>query len=169
MCVWNEKCQFFPNGVVWWLGLATWLSRESELQFNCMARPEVLSCSAPAGVTLQLPCMFHTCASFGDLPVARFSRKALLSAHSWAFFHILSHTTLTWFPPKYRVLNAELQKKWHRIKLTKWLINFNLTKASSRKQKNTIFGSYCQYYCRYHTSHVVVMLVWSTPQLRRRK
>ena len=27
----------------------------------------------------------------------------LLSAQSWTFLHTLSHTTLTWFPPKYRV------------------------------------------------------------------
>ena len=28
---------------------------------NCLARLEVLSCSAPAGVTLQLSSMLHTC------------------------------------------------------------------------------------------------------------
>ena len=63
-------------------GLVTWPCDLTESQSNCLARPEVLSCSAPAGVTLQLPCMFHTCASFGDLLAARSSREALLSAHS---------------------------------------------------------------------------------------
>ena len=29
--------------------------------------------------------------------------RPYLSAHSWAFLHTLSHTTLTWFSPKYRV------------------------------------------------------------------
>ena len=102
-------------------------------------------------------------------PIARSSHEALLSAHSWAFLHTLSHTTLIWIPPKYKVskywitsklarnkeallsahfwtfftlshtvsvheshlntgfLNAELQVNWHGIKLTKWLIKFNLT------------------------------------------
>ena len=27
-------------------------------------------------------------------------------AQTWAFLHNLSHTTLTWFPPKYRVTNC---------------------------------------------------------------
>ena len=45
---------------------------------NYLARLEVMSCSATANVTLQLPCMLHTCANFGDLLVAR----PFLSVHT---------------------------------------------------------------------------------------
>ena len=66
--------------------LATRARDYNESRANCLARLEVLSCSAIAGVTLQLPCMLHTCASFGDLPVVRQSRdlvaRPFLSAHS---------------------------------------------------------------------------------------
>ena len=106
-----QKVRFVTNRVVWRLGLVTWLSRESLLRVNCLAQLEVLSCSAPTGVTLQLPCMLHMCTSFGDLLAARSSRKALLSAHSWAFLHILSYTTLTWFPPIYRVSKCWITNK----------------------------------------------------------
>ena len=43
-------------------------SREFELRANCLAKLEVLSYSAQTIVTLELPCMLHTCASFGNLP-----------------------------------------------------------------------------------------------------
>ena len=62
-----QKVRFVTNRVVWWLGLTTWLSRESKPRANCVDKLEVLSYSAPAGVTLQLPYMLHMCASFGDL------------------------------------------------------------------------------------------------------
>ena len=165
MCVWNEKCQFFPNRVVWRLGLATWLSRE------LTAWPDWKFCP----VVLQLAWLFSSPACFTRVPpLATCQSRDLVARPCWVHtlehFFTFSHT-LPLHDSHLNIgfLNAELQKNWHRINLTKWLINFNLTKASSRKQKNTIFGSYCQYYCRYHTSHVVVMLVWSTPQLRRRK
>ena len=67
VCVWNAKGLFFPNIVVWWLDLVTWLRHESKSRANCLARLEVLSYNAPAGVTLHLLCMLHTCASFGNL------------------------------------------------------------------------------------------------------
>ena len=41
-------------------------------------------------------------------PVAR----PFLSAHSWAFLYTLSHTTLTWFPPKYRVSKCWITSKF---------------------------------------------------------
>ena len=119
-CVFGmRKVKFVTNRVVWWLGLATWLSCESELQANRLARLEVLSCSAPAGVTLQLPCMFHTCASFGDLLATSSSCEALLSAHSWAFLHTLSRTTLTWISPKYKVSKCWIRSKLERNKANK--------------------------------------------------
>ena len=46
----------------WQFNLTTGMSRESESQANYPAKLEVLSCSAPAIVTLQLPCMLHMCA-----------------------------------------------------------------------------------------------------------
>ena len=59
-------------------GLATWPRDLIESRANCLANLGLLSCNATVGVTLQLPCMLHTCASFGDLPAARFSHEALL-------------------------------------------------------------------------------------------
>ena len=50
--------------------LATQARNWNESRANCLARLEVLSCSAPAGVILQLLYMLHTCASFGDLTTA---------------------------------------------------------------------------------------------------
>ena len=91
VCVWNAKCQFFPNRVVWRLDLTTWLSRESESGANCLARLEVLCCSALAGMTLQLLYMLHTCVSFGDLPIPSQSRGhaecTLLSISSYSLTH----------------------------------------------------------------------------------
>ena len=63
------KSQFFPNRVVWQLDLATGLSREYKLRANGLASLGLLSCSATAGMTLQLPGMLHMCANFGGLPV----------------------------------------------------------------------------------------------------
>ena len=53
--VWNTKRKFFPNRAGWRLGLATGLSREFQPRVNCLASLGLLSCSAPAGITLQLP------------------------------------------------------------------------------------------------------------------
>ena len=72
--------------------LATRTHDWNELQANCLIRLEVLSCSATAGMTLQLPCMLHTCASFGNLPVARSNREALLECTLLNFSsHSLTH------------------------------------------------------------------------------
>ena len=97
----DVKSQFFPNRVVWRLNLVTRLSREFKLRANGMASLGLLSCSATTGMTLQLPCMLHTCANFGSLPATSLCNLA----QSWAFLHTLSLTTFTWFPPKYRVTN----------------------------------------------------------------
>ena len=91
-CVFGmQKVRFVTNRVVWWLGLATWLSRKSKSRANCLARLEVLSCNTPAGVTLQLPCMLHTCLLWrfvGREIQSRVSAKcALLNFSS----HFLTH------------------------------------------------------------------------------
>ena len=80
-----QRVRFLTNRVFWRLGLATGMSRKFELRAKYLAKLEVLSCSATACVTLQLPYMLHTCATFRDLPVARSSHEALLEC-------ILSHT-----------------------------------------------------------------------------
>ena len=69
-----QTVKFLTNKAFWQLDLMTGTSREFELRANYLARLEVLSCSALAGVSLQLPCVLHTCASFGDLPVTSQSR-----------------------------------------------------------------------------------------------
>ena len=54
--------------------------------------------------------MLGTCASIWRLAAASHSRNLAASpclfAHTWAILHTLSHTTLTWFSPKYRVSNC---------------------------------------------------------------
>ena len=75
-CIWNAKSQLQPNKVFWQLELATRTSHEFESRANNLARLEVLSCSTTAGVTLQLPYMLHTCATFGNLLVAIQSRDS---------------------------------------------------------------------------------------------
>ena len=62
VCIRNAKSQFSSNRVFWQLNLTTGMSCESESRANYLGRLEVLSCSALAVVTLQLPCMLHTCA-----------------------------------------------------------------------------------------------------------
>ena len=87
--------RFVINRVVWRLELAIETSREFMSRANCLARLEVLFCSAPVGMTLQLLCMLHTCASFGDLPTASHSRDpvaSLCKMHTSEFFFTLSHT-----------------------------------------------------------------------------
>ena len=106
----NAKSQFFPNRVVWRLGLATGLSRKFKSRAIGLVRLVLLSCSTTADMIFQLPCMLHTCANFGGLPVAshpwvQLQVSALL--HNLEHFFTLSYsTTITWFPPKYRVTNC---------------------------------------------------------------
>ena len=110
VCVWNVKSQFFQNRVGWRLGLVTWLSREFKPRTNWMASLDFLSCSAPVGMMFQLLCMLGTCATSSGLQAASYLRGLAVSpcyfAQTWAFLYTLSHTTLTWFPSKYRVTNC---------------------------------------------------------------
>ena len=89
------KSQFFPNRVVWRLGLASGLSREFKPRANGLASLELLSCSAIAGMTLQLPCMLHMCTNFGGLPIASHPRVQLrifASLHNLEYFFTLSYS-----------------------------------------------------------------------------
>ena len=123
MCVWNAKCQFFSNRVVWRLGLATELSREFKLRANCLANLGLLSCSTTAGVTLQLPCMLYTCASFGDLPTTSHLRDLVTSPyrmHTSKLFFTLSHILpLHDSHQNTGFLNAKLQANLARNKANK--------------------------------------------------
>ena len=107
---WNAKSQVFQNKASWRLGLTTWLSHEFKLRANRIARLDFLSCSASTGLTVHLLCMLHSCASSGDLLAASQPRVPVATpcyfAQTWTFLHTLSHTTITWFPPKYRVTNC---------------------------------------------------------------
>ena len=87
-----QTVKFLTNKAFWRLDLMTGMSREFESRANCLTRLEVLSCNATADMTLQPPCMLHTCAKFGDSPVARSSHKALLKCTLLSFFsHSLTH------------------------------------------------------------------------------
>ena len=91
------KSHFFPNRVVLRLGLATGLSCEFKPRVNGLASLGLLSCSATASMTLQLPCMLHTCANFGGLPVASHPRvqpRVSASLHNLEHFFTLSHSLL---------------------------------------------------------------------------
>ena len=115
----NAKSQFQPNKTFWRLNLATRTSPEFESRANCLARLKVLSCSASTVVTLQLLCMLYTCATFGDLPVARSSRETLLKCTHLEF----SSHSLTHYPyiiPTYiqRIKLLNYKKSWHEIKIT---------------------------------------------------
>ena len=85
------KSQFFPNKVVWRLSLATGLSREFKSRANGLASLGLLSCSVTAGMTLQLPYMLHTCASFDGLPVASQPRVST-SLHNLEQLFTLSYS-----------------------------------------------------------------------------
>ena len=89
------KSQFFPNRVVWRLGLATGLSHEFKLRANSLVSLWLLFYSAIAGMTLQLPCVLHACANFGGLPVASHpwvQPWVSASLHNLEHFFTLSHS-----------------------------------------------------------------------------
>ena len=85
------KNQFFPNKMVWQLGLTTGLSHEFKLRANSLASLGLLSCSATAGMTLQFPWMLHASANFGGLPVMSHPR-VFASLHNLEHFFTLSHS-----------------------------------------------------------------------------
>ena len=120
---WNLKRQIFPNRAFWRLDLATGFSREFKPRANGLANLGLLSCSATAGATLQLLTCLARVQTFGDLQAATHLRdpvaRLCFLAHSWAFLHIFSHTTLTIIPPKYRVTNCWITSKLARNKANK--------------------------------------------------
>ena len=78
----------FPKQV----DLATWPCDWTESRANGLASLGLLSCSATAGMTLQLPYMLHTGANFGGLPIAsqlRVSASLHNLEHLFTLFHSL--------------------------------------------------------------------------------
>ena len=110
-----EKSIFPKQG---WL--ATWPRDLTDSQVQAASKLNVqsgfLSCSAPAGMTVQLPCMFCAYATFGGLQATSLPRDPAASPYftiqSWAFLLNFSHTTLIWFPPKYRVSKCYITSKF---------------------------------------------------------
>ena len=91
-CMRNAKSQLQPDRAFWQLELTIGTSRKFEPRANYLARLEVLSCSTPAVMTLQLPCMLHMCVTFDNLPVVRSSREAFLECtHLELSSHSLTH------------------------------------------------------------------------------
>ena len=92
---WNVKSQVFQNRAGSQLGLATWLSREFQPRGNWTASCPILSCSAPAGVTLQLlACLAREqlLAACSRESPARSSRESLFFLHTLDHFFTLSHS-----------------------------------------------------------------------------
>ena len=117
------KSQFFLNRVVWRLGLATGLSSVFKLRANGLASLRLLSCSATAGMTLQLPCMLYTCANFGGLPIASHPRvqpRVFASLHNLEHFFTLFHSLpLHDSHPNIGLLIAKIQANLAWIKANK--------------------------------------------------
>ena len=120
---WNVKSQVFQNRAGLRLGLAAWLSCEFQPWGNWTASCPILSCSAPAGVMLQLlACLareqlLEACSR--ESP-ARSSRESLFFLHTLEHFLTLSHS----LPLQQSHLNtglliAEIQANFARNKTNK--------------------------------------------------
>ena len=92
---WNVKSQVFQNKAGSRLGLAAWLSREIQPRDNWMASCPILSCSAPASMTLQLlACLARVqlLAACSCESPARSSRESLYFLHTLEHFFTLSYS-----------------------------------------------------------------------------
>ena len=94
MYVRNVKSQFSSKQDI----LATQPRGWNESRANGLTRLEILSCSATAGITLHFPCMLHMCVTFGDLPIVRSNREALLE-YILLSFSSHSHTHYLYMIP----------------------------------------------------------------------
>ena len=97
----------------------TSLSRKLTTQPNWKFCPVVLQLLWP----FNSPACF-TCVPFWLLVNRKPVARLLWIAHILSFLYTLSHTTLTWIPPKYRVYKFLNYKQiWHGIKPTHDWIN----------------------------------------------
>ena len=73
-------------------------------------------------VVQQLAWLFSSFACFTHVPALATCQpwdpvaRPCWGAHSWAFLHTLSHTTFSWFPPKYKVSKCWITSKLARNK-----------------------------------------------------
>ena len=93
--IYSRVCMECEESVTTKQGVLVTRARDwNESRANCLARLEVLSCSATAGMTLQLPLhASHVCHS-GDFPVMRSSCETLLEC---TFLSISSYS-LKYYP-----------------------------------------------------------------------
>ena len=92
---WNVKSQVFQNRAGSQLGLAAWLSCKFQPRGNWMASCSILSCSAPAGMMLQLlACLVHVqlLAACSHESPARSNRESLFFLHTLEHLFTLSHS-----------------------------------------------------------------------------
>ena len=91
-CVWNAKSQLQLNRVFWRLSLVTGMSHEFESRARYLARLELFSYSATAGVTLHASHMCHLWRLASCESVVRSSCEALLEFTLLSFSsHSLTH------------------------------------------------------------------------------
>ena len=89
------KSQVFQNRAGWWLGLATWLSREFQPRGSRTTSLYFLSYSAPAGMTLQLlACLARVqlLAACKPLATREIQSRDPVSLHNLEHFFTLSHS-----------------------------------------------------------------------------
>ena len=102
------RVRFFKTGLARGLALLSGLSREFQPRGNWMASCPILSCSAPAGVTLQLlACLAREqlLAACNCESPARSSCESLFFLHTLQHFFTLSHS----LPLQESHLNTGLQ------------------------------------------------------------
>ena len=105
---WNVKSLVFQNRASSQLGLAAWLSRKFQPRGNWTASCPILSCSAAAGMTLQLlACLARVLplAACSRKSPTRSSRKSLFFLHTLELIFTLSHS----LPLQESHLNTGLQ------------------------------------------------------------
>ena len=122
----NVKRQVLQNRGGSRLDLAVWLSREIQSRDNRLASCPILSCSAPASMTIHLPaCLARVqllAACSRESPASP-SRKSLFSCTLLSNLHSISLTTLTSSPPKYRVTKCWITSKFgtEKSQLDGWI------------------------------------------------
>ena len=127
VCMRNAKSQFQLNRVFWQLKLVTWTSHEFESRANCLARLEVLSCSAPTVMT------FSSFACFTRVPpLATCQSRASHKIQSWDSTWV--HTSWVFFTLSHTLPlhNSHLNTRYliSKLQVNTWLNKFNLTISS---------------------------------------
>ena len=98
VCVWNVKGQFFPNRVVWRLGLVIGLSHEFKSQANYLASLGLLSCSEQLARRFSFWHAWHVCFNLAACSREIQSRVSA-SLHTLEQFFTLSYTYYPYMIP----------------------------------------------------------------------